>query len=61
MIGMFYAFSSLTNVDLSNFNTENLIDMSFMFFKCSSFSNINLSNFKTNNVNNMSCMFSEFI
>ena len=61
MIGMFYACSSLTNVDLSNFNTENLIDMSFMFFKCSSLTNINLSNFKTNNVNNMSCMFSEFI
>ena len=58
---MFYACSSLTNVDLSNFNTENLIDMSFMFFKCSSLTNINLSNFKTNNVNNMSCMFSEFI
>ena len=61
MIDMFYACSSLTNVDLSNFNTENLIDMSFMFFKCSSLTNINLSNFKTNNVNNMSCMFSEFI
>ena len=71
---MFSGCSSLTNINLSNFNTNNVNNMSHMFFGCifknkitktnymfngcSSLSNINLSNFNTNNVNNMSDMFS---
>ena len=39
--------SSLTNIDLSNFNTQNATDMSHMFGDCSSLTNINLSNFNT--------------
>ena len=50
--------SSLTNINLSNFNTNNVTDMSGMFSGCKSLTNINLSNFNTNNVTNMICMFS---
>ena len=58
MYKMFYGCSSLTNIDLSNFNTNNVTDMSWMFSECSSLTNIDLSNFNTNNVTDMSGMFS---
>ena len=54
---MFYDCSSLININLSNFNTQNVTDMSGMFYNCSSLTNINLSNFNTQNVTNMSYMF----
>ena len=54
---MFFECSSLTNLNLSNFNTTNVIDMSFMFERCPSLTNLNLSNFNTTNVTNMSSMF----
>jgi len=54
---MFYDCFSLTNINLSNFNTQNVTNMSFMFYNCISLRNINLSNFNTQNVTNMSCMF----
>ena len=56
---MFSRCSSLTNINLSNFNTNNVKDMSWMFSWCSSLTNINLSNFNTDNVNKMGNMFSE--
>ena len=49
--------SSLTNINLSNFNTNNVTNMSDMFCGCSSLTNINLSNFNTNKVTDMSDMF----
>ena len=57
MSGMFAGCSSLTSLNLSNFNTNNVNNMSFMFAGCSSLTSLNLSNFNTNNVNNMSNMF----
>jgi len=57
MSGMFCECSSLTNINLSKFNTNNVTDMSGMFCECSSLTNINLSNFNTNHVNNMENMF----
>ena len=54
---MFSECSSLTNINLSNFNTQNVIDMNNMFNRCSSLTNVNLSNFNTENVNNMSHTF----
>ena len=54
---MFSYCSSLTNINLSNFNTNNVTDMSCMFDGCSSLTNINLSNFNINNVTDMSYMF----
>ena len=50
--------NSLTNLDLSNFNTQNVTNMSDMFYGCNSLTNLNLSNFNTQNVTNMSLMFS---
>ena len=55
---MFSECSSLININLSNFNTNNVTNMSYMFSRCSSLTNINLSNFNTNNVTDMSDMFS---
>ena len=49
--------SSLKNIALFNFNTNNVANMSGMFYGCSSLRNINLSNFNTNNVKDMSSIF----
>ena len=54
---MFYECSSLKKINLSNFNANNVTNMSGMFEGCSSLKEINLSNFNTNNVINMSYMF----
>ena len=53
---MFFRCESLTNIDLSNFNTENVTNMEYMFYKCKSLTNIDLSNFNTQNVTNMDSM-----
>jgi len=58
-IYMFSNCSSITNLNLSNFNTQNVTNMNFMFSNCSSLTNINLSNFNTQNVKDMSFMFYE--
>ena len=55
--GMFGYCSSLTNLDISNFNTQNVINMAGMFEGCSSLTKLNLSNFNTRNVTNMIDMF----
>ena len=39
---MFSYCSSLTNINLSNFNTQNVTNMSCMFSDCSSLTNINI-------------------
>ena len=54
---MFEYCSSLTNLDLSVFNTSKVTDMSYMFKGCSSLTNLDLSNFDTTNVTDMSDMF----
>ena len=38
---MFYYCNSLTNLNLSNFNTQNVTNMSFMFQYCNSLTNLN--------------------
>ena len=61
LTNMSYLFNeckSLTNINLSNFNTQNVTNMSHMFSFCESLTNINLSNFNTQNVTDMSWMFS---
>ena len=60
VINMEYLFngcSSLTSLDLSNFNTANVRSMSWMFL-CSSLTSLDLSNFNTSNVRSMYDMFS---
>ena len=54
---MFYNCSSLTNINLSNFNTQNVTNMNHMFSLCISLTNINLSNFNNQNVTNIWGMF----
>ena len=41
---MFNECSSLTSLNLSNFNTNNVKDMSYMFSKCSSLTSLNTKN-----------------
>ena len=56
---MFYGCNKLSSLTLSNFNTENVTDMSYMFSGCQKLSSLNLSNFNTAKVTNMSSMFSD--
>jgi len=42
---MFSGCSSLTSLDLSSFNTENVTNMGAMFYNCSRLTNLNLYNF----------------
>ena len=58
MSHMFSACKSLTNIDLSSFDTSNVTDMSYMFRFCEALTNIDLSSFDTSNVTDMSDMFS---
>ena len=54
---MFKNCSSLKNINLSNFNTNKVNDISYMFYECSSLININLSNVNTNKVSDISYIF----
>ena len=54
---MFESCRSLINLDLSNFNTQNVKSMESMFCFCFSLEYLNLSNFNTQNVENMTHMF----
>ncbi len=56
---MFCICSSLKELNLSNFNTENVTDMSYMFDYCKSLKELNIINFNTNNVINMRSMFAK--
>ena len=54
---MFCNCSSLTNIDLSSFNTKNVINMKSFLRNCILLEKVNLSSFNTNKVINMSYMF----
>ena len=54
---MFDGCSSLKELNLNNFNTNNVTDMSWMFYKCSSLKELNFNNFNANNLIDMSHMF----
>ena len=55
---MFSYCSSLTSLNLSNFNTNNVTNMSYMFNICSSLTTLNLYNFTINENANICYMFS---
>ena len=57
MYQMFSDCSSLTNLDLSAFDTSKVTDMSEMFTNCSSLTNIDVKGFDTSNVTTMFYMF----
>ena len=54
---MFYRCLSLKELNLSNFNTDNVKNMTRIFFGCESLNALNLSNFKTNDPRDLCCMF----
>ena len=58
MNNMFEGCSALKSLNLTNFNTENVTNMSCMFSGCSGLESLNLTNFNTENVTDMSSMFS---
>ena len=55
---MFYGCENLESINLSSFNSINVIDMSYMFSSCTNLKLIDLSSFNTNNVRDMNHMFS---
>ena len=54
---MFFGCSSLTELNLSNFNTNYANNIEYMFYGCSSLKELNLSNFNTNKEVYMRSMF----
>ena len=57
---MFGGCKELKIIDLNNFDTANVTDMSFMFSKCHKLKEIKgINNLKTSEVTNMSLMFGE--
>ena len=54
---MFKYCSSLTTLDLSNFNTSKVTHIESMFSSCRSLTTLGLSNFDTSNVTDMQDMF----
>ena len=57
LCSMFKDCTSLTELDLSGSNSENVKDMSEMFNGCSALSKLVLTDFKTGQVSNMESMF----
>ena len=57
---MFSFCSNLKNLDLRNFNTENVINIAYMFSECHNLTNLDLSNFNTKNAIDMAYIFNEF-
>ena len=58
---MFSNCSSLTSLDVTNFNTANVTDMSSMFEGCSALLSLDVTNFNTANVTKMRYMFSNCV
>ena len=56
-INMFNGCSSLTYIDVSNFNTAAVTSMNNMFYGCSSLTSIDVSNFNTAAVTSMNSTF----
>ena len=57
MNSMFYRCSNATFIDVANFDTSNVIDMSNMFAYCKSLIKLNLCKFDTSNVASSENMF----
>lgn len=56
---MFDLCRKLTSLDVSNFNTSNVTNMTEMFARCWELTSLDLSNFNTFNVTKMNGMFTE--
>ena len=58
MGNMFSSCSSLTSLEVTNFNTANVKNMVYMFSNCSALTSLDVTNFNTANVEKMGYMFS---
>ena len=56
MGGMFQLCEQIEYLDLSNFNTSNITDLSIMFQECFELKFLDISNFNTKNIKNMEWM-----
>ncbi len=54
---MFYGCSSLRELNVNNFNTNNVTYMRRMFYECSSLRGLNLNNFDTYKATDISGIF----
>jgi len=59
LYGLFIFCDSLTDIDVSSFDTSNVHNMNSMFERCSGLDSIDLSNFKTSHVSDMGSMFED--
>ena len=57
MESMFWGSHSLKHLDLSNFNTSKVTNITQMFCSCQQLETLNISNFNTLKVNEMCYMF----
>ncbi|MDD6356644.1 MAG: BspA family leucine-rich repeat surface protein, partial [Bacteroidales bacterium] len=57
MASMFSGCSTLSSLDVSNWNTGKVTSMANMFQNCNALTTLNVSNFNTENVTNLSSMF----
>ncbi|WP_188002700.1 BspA family leucine-rich repeat surface protein, partial [Listeria monocytogenes] len=57
LVNLFNGTSSLTSLDLSNFDTSQVTSMDGMFYNASSLTSLDLSNFDTSQVTAMAYMF----
>ena len=57
--GFFADLENLVSLNMNNFNTSNVTDMSFMFYRCRRLVSLDVNNFDTSNVTTMSYMFAD--
>ena len=54
---LFRNHGTITSLDLSNFNTDNIVAMKDMFYGCTNLTSVKLRSFNTSNVTDMELMF----
>ena len=57
IVSIFYNCSSLSELDLSSFDTSKVTNMSFAFYGCTNLTSLNLLSFDTSEVIDMECLF----
>ena len=57
MAWMFFRCCNITSIDLSNFDTSEVVNTTSMLFSCEKLTSIDLSSFDTSNVIGMAAMF----
>ena len=59
MMAMFYECSSLTELDVTGFDTQNAVNLQYMFYGCSGLTSLNLDYFDTSKAQIMFQMFAQ--